>query len=76
VRSPNRRHDRQYFYKYTTADAAMIVLATRKFRWSSRLEFNDPFDVTQELSAKEGSIGEATQQSSRISRAPTFLFKD
>lgn len=49
MRSTNRRHDRQYFYKYTHADTAKIVLATRKLRWSSPLEFNDPFDVTQEL---------------------------
>lgn len=48
-RSPNRRHDRQFFYKYVTAKVAKIVLATRKLRWSSPLLFNDPFDVTQEL---------------------------
>jgi hypothetical protein len=47
--SPNRRHDRQVFYKYTTARVAKIVLSTRKLRWSSPLLFNDPFDVTQEL---------------------------
>jgi hypothetical protein len=48
-RSPNRRHDRQVFYKYMTARTARIVLSTRKLRWSSPLMFNDPFDVTQEL---------------------------
>ncbi len=48
-RSPNRRHDRQFFYKYMTTDVAKIVLATRKLRWSSPLLFNDPFDVTQDL---------------------------
>ena len=48
-RSPNRRHDRQFFYKYVTAKVAKIVLSTRKLRWSSPLLFNDPFDVTQEL---------------------------
>lgn len=48
-RSPNRRHDRQFFYKYVTAKVAKIVLVTRKLRWSSPLLFNDPFDVTQEL---------------------------
>jgi Protein of unknown function (DUF2971) len=48
-RSPNRRHDRQFFYKYVTAKVAKIVLATRQLRWSSPLLFNDPFDVTQEL---------------------------
>ena len=48
-RSPDRLHDRQYFYKYVTAKVAKIVLTTRKLRWSSPLLFNDPFDVTQEL---------------------------
>jgi hypothetical protein len=48
-RSPNRRHDRAFFYKYVTAQVAKIVLISRKLRWSSPLLFNDPFDVTQEL---------------------------
>ena len=48
-RSPNRRHDRNVFYKYVTAEVAKIILATRRLRWSSPLLFNDPFDVTQEL---------------------------
>lgn len=48
-RSQNRRHDRQFFYKYVTVKVAKIVLATRKLRWSSPLLFNDPFDITQEL---------------------------
>jgi hypothetical protein len=48
-RSPNRRHDRQFFYKYVSAKTAKTVLTTRKLRWSSPLLFNDPFDVTQEL---------------------------
>jgi hypothetical protein len=48
-RSPNRRHERKFFYKYVTVKVAKIVLATRKVRWSSPLLFNDPFDFTQEL---------------------------
>ena len=44
-RSPNRRHDRQFFYKYMTAATARIVLCNRKLRWSSPAIFNDPFDV-------------------------------
>ena len=48
-RSSNRRHDRQFFYKYVTAKIAKIVLTTRKLRWSSPVLFNDPFDITQEL---------------------------
>jgi len=48
-RSPNRRHNRQFFYKYVTAEVAKIILVTRKLRWSSPLLFNDPFDISQEL---------------------------
>ena len=48
-RSPNRKHERCFFYKYTTAKTAEIILSTRKLRWSSPVKFNDPFDVTQEL---------------------------
>ena len=48
-RSPNRQHDRQFFYKYVTSAVAKIAIATRKLRWSSPILFNDPFDVTQEL---------------------------
>lgn len=48
-RSPNRRHERQFFYKYVTASVAKTILSTRTIRWSSPLIFNDPFDVTQEL---------------------------
>ena len=40
---------RQVLYKYTKANVAKTVLATRRLRWSSPLLFNDPFDVTQEL---------------------------
>ena len=47
--SPNRRHERRFFYKYTTARVAKTILTTRKLRWSSPILFNDPFDVTQEL---------------------------
>jgi hypothetical protein len=48
-RSPNRRHDRQHFYKYVSAKAAQAILTARTLRWSSPILFNDPFDVTQEL---------------------------
>ena len=47
--SPNRIHDRATFFKYTKAATAKIILASRKIRWNSPVEFNDPFDVTQEL---------------------------
>jgi len=38
-------HDRERFYKYTTASTAKAILANRKLRWSSPALFNDPFDV-------------------------------
>ena len=44
-KSPNRRHDRQFFYKYMPPDVARIVLANRTLRWSSPVLFNDPFDI-------------------------------
>jgi hypothetical protein len=59
-RSPNRCHDRQFFYKYVTANLAKTILATRRLRGSSPLLFNDPFDVTQELRLDfdEAELGE------------------
>jgi Protein of unknown function (DUF2971) len=48
--NPNRRHDRQLFYKYTTASTAKAILANRTLRWSSPLIFNDPFEVPRNLS--------------------------
>lgn len=46
----NRRHDRQYFYKYVTPSTAKAILTNRALRWSSPLVFNDPFDVPPKLS--------------------------
>jgi len=43
--APARRHDRQYFYKYTNAQVAQLILENRSIRWSSPLRFNDAFDV-------------------------------
>lgn len=48
-RSPSRRHQRRFFYKYVSSEVAKTILANRTLRWSSPLLFNDPFDVTQEL---------------------------
>jgi Protein of unknown function (DUF2971) len=48
-RSPNRLHERQYFYKYVDAAAAKTILRSRKLRWSSPTLFNDPFDVPRRL---------------------------
>lgn len=48
--SPNRRHDRRFFYKYVTADTAEAIISRRTLRRSSPLLFNDPFDVPRHLS--------------------------
>lgn len=38
-------HNRKYFYKYVTAKTALLILRTRKLKYSSPVTFNDPFDV-------------------------------
>src|SRR6267142_88934 len=48
-KNPRRKHSRDVFYKYMSADTAKAVLRGRSFRWSSPLLFNDPFDVPREL---------------------------
>lgn len=45
MRASHRRHNRAYFFKYTTAVVASTVLESRALRWSSPKLFNDPFDV-------------------------------
>lgn len=40
----SRLHDKNYFYKYTSAETALKIIKTKSFRWSSPLKFNDPFD--------------------------------
>lgn len=37
-------HDRPYFFKYMTESTARKVIASKSFRWSTPLLFNDPFD--------------------------------
>jgi hypothetical protein len=49
ARSANRRHDREYFYKYLSPSAIKAVLRTKSLRWSSPQIFNDPFDVPRKL---------------------------
>jgi Protein of unknown function (DUF2971) len=39
-----RTHNKDFFYKYTTANTAKTILRTCSLRWSSPLLFNDPFD--------------------------------
>lgn len=43
------QHNEKHFYKYTSSETAKIILNSRKFRYSSPLLFNDPFDVQTEL---------------------------
>lgn len=49
MRSANRVHNQQSFYKYMPLSTAKIILANHTLRWSSPLIFNDPFDVPREL---------------------------
>ena len=47
--NPNRFHDRQSFYKHTSASTGKIILVGGKLRWSMPSLFNDPFDVPREI---------------------------
>jgi len=38
-------HDKEYFYKYVTAETALIILQTHRLKYSSPIIFNDPFDT-------------------------------
>lgn len=38
------RNNQPHFFKYTTAETAKKIVSTQSFRWSSPLNFNDPFD--------------------------------
>lgn len=42
-------HDRRYFYKYVTAETALLILQNRTVRYSSPTLFNDPFDTQTRL---------------------------
>lgn len=42
-------HDKEFFYKFADMDTAKLILETQKFRFSSPLTFNDPFDIQTEL---------------------------
>lgn len=48
-RSPNRRHEHKFFYKYTSLQSAQTILVNRTLRFTSPLLFNDPFDVQRKL---------------------------
>ena len=49
IRSQNRRHDLPLLFKYVTAPTAMTILRSGSLRWSSPLEFNDPFDTRRDF---------------------------
>jgi|GEM_PF-673675 len=42
-------HNKKYFYKYVTAEAALLILQNRKLKYSSPFIFNDPFDVQTKI---------------------------
>jgi hypothetical protein len=42
-------HNEKYFYKYLSIDTAKLILMNKKFRYSSPLIFNDPFDGQTEV---------------------------
>ena len=37
-------HEKEYFYKYVTAETALKILQKRTLKYSSPVTFNDPFD--------------------------------
>lgn len=41
---PLPQHKLPHLYKYASAETAKAVISTHRFRWSSPLKFNDPFD--------------------------------
>ena len=41
---PARDHNRAHFFKYTSYETALRSIESKTFRWSSPLNFNDPFD--------------------------------
>lgn len=47
--SPNRKHNKHFFYKYATVETAKSILINKTLRFSSPLIFNDPFDVARKL---------------------------
>jgi len=42
-------HNQAHFFKYTSVPTAKKILSSKKFRYSSPLLFNDPFDTQTEL---------------------------
>jgi hypothetical protein len=54
-----KARDREYFYKYVTADVAKTILETLKVKLSSPLLFNDPFDSQLEINHNATDANEA-----------------
>src|SRR5262245_58230565 len=46
---PERRHNRDHFFKYMSCETARAVLKNRSLKWSPASTFNDPFDVQFDL---------------------------
>lgn len=44
-----KKHTRDFFFKYTSADTLKIILETEKIRYTNPKYFNDPFDVQSGL---------------------------
>jgi hypothetical protein len=53
------RNNKKYFFKYYTRHSAKLVLENCSRKWSSPLEFNDPFDNQFDLHIDEDSEGMA-----------------
>ena len=43
------KHDKKYFFKYTSAKTAKLILQNKTLKYSSPILFNDPFDVQTEI---------------------------
>jgi len=75
LRSPNRRHERTFFYKYTSASTAASILISKKVRLSSPLLFNDPFDTPRVLKLSfSGSdlLKGVIQEMVKLARDPNY----
>jgi len=42
-------HNKKHFYKYVTAETALLILQNHTVRYSSPVLFNDPFDIQTRL---------------------------
>lgn len=42
-------HGKEYFYKYIKIEGAVSILKDSALKWTCPLDFNDPFDIRQDL---------------------------